>query len=140
MAASDRPNPQYFRSMGIGLALILGLSVAGGCGSSESTNLSPTVPVTGKVTWNGKPLAQGTVTFEPDGGREAHADIQPDGSFTLTTFTKDDGALQGTHRVAVTGSLPGGRDRVPLRFQNYNSSQLEVEVVDGKTDYTLDLR
>ena len=75
--------------------------------------MGATVPVKGKVTYKGKPLTEGEIVFEPDNsGREAHGSIQPDGSFELTTFKTGDGAVPGTHRVAVTsGNQQASRSR-----------------------------
>jgi hypothetical protein len=98
-----------------------------------------TVPVKGKVTYKGKPLTQGEIVFEPDSaGREAHGNILPDGSFELTTFKQGDGAVPGTHRIAVTGT--SRNDGVPAKFKNVSSSKTQVEVAEGKTEYAVDLR
>jgi hypothetical protein len=98
-----------------------------------------TLPVKGKVTLKGKPLTQGQIVFEPDSaGREAHGSIQPDGTFELTTFKPGDGAAPGTHRVAVTGTSK--KDAVPVKYQSTSSSKTEVEVAEGKTEYTIDLK
>jgi hypothetical protein len=98
-----------------------------------------TVPVKGKVTYKGQPLTQGSITFEPDGsGREAHGGIQPDGTFVLTTFKEGDGAVAGVHRVAVRGTGKGGKEVVPVKYRDTSSSKVQVEVTEGKTDYTID--
>src|SRR5262245_46771168 len=110
-----------------------------GCGSGAGAQAAPTVPVKGKVTFKGQPVTQGTVVFEPDGGREAHGEIQPDGSFMLTTFNKDDGAVPGTHRVAVTGAVKS-KPAFPLKYKNPSSSKVEVEVTDGKIEYDIDFK
>jgi hypothetical protein len=84
--------------------LLAALAVAG-CG--ESTITQPTVttyPVEGKILLpDGKPLAEGTVTFVPkaDTGRDAVGKIRPDGSFTLTTYKPDDGAAAGEYDVQI---------------------------------------
>jgi hypothetical protein len=110
-----------------------------GCGTSAGHYVGPTVPVKGKITYKGKALTQGDVVFEPvDSGREAHGSIQPDGTFELTTFNKGDGAVPGTHRVAVSGTTK--KDAVPLKYKNPSSSKTEVEVAEGKTEYTVDLK
>ena len=117
--------------------------LASGCGSDNSAiNIAmKPVPVKGTVTLKGKPLTQGTIRFEPDsGGREAQGDIQPDGSFVLTTFDAKDGAVEGEHRVAVMGAGGGKKDPVPLKYHNYSSSGIVVEVSADKTDYTIELR
>jgi glutamate synthase domain-containing protein 3 len=115
------------------LAAGLGL-ICAGCGSSGATTPAGlTTPVAGKVTYRGKPLTGGTVVFEPDSaGREAYGSIQPDGSFTLTTYQSGDGAVRGLHRVAVQGA-------VPVKYRHTSSSTVEVEVVEGTREYTIAL-
>ena len=110
-----------------------------GCGSDSGQLTGTTIPVKGKVTFKGKPLTQGEIVFEPDSaGREAHGPIKSDGSFELTTFKQGDGAVPGTHRVAVTGTSK--KDAVPLKYKNPSSSKTEVEVAEGKTEYTVDFK
>ena len=96
-----------------------------------------TFPVHGKVTYKGQPLKAGSITFEPEGaGRDGHADIQPDGTFVLTTYKNGDGAVGGTHRVAVSNAGKA----VPLKYASVSSSKVEIEVSEGKTDYTIELK
>jgi hypothetical protein len=110
-----------------------------GCGSSDGPYVATTVPVKGKVSYKGKPLTQGEIVFEPkSAGREAHGNIQPDGTFELTSFKSGDGAIAGTHRVAVSGTSK--KDGVPVKYQNTSSSKTEVEVAEGKSDYTVDFK
>jgi hypothetical protein len=113
---------------------ISSLTFLSGCGGGPVATPT-TLPVKGVVTYKGVPVKTGRVQFEPDGGRDAYGDIQPDGTYTLTTYTKDDGAIPGTHRVAVTGL---GKT-VPLKYQSVSSSKIEVEVSEGKTDYPINL-
>jgi hypothetical protein len=106
-----------------------------GCGSSTPTG-ARTSPVQGKVTYKGQPLTKGTVTFEPDGaGKEGSGEIQPDGTFVLTTYKKDDGAVIGTHRVMVTRTVK----TVPAKYSSLNTSKVEIEVSQDKTDYSIEL-
>jgi hypothetical protein len=124
-------------SITLALLVLLG---SGGCGGKASDpNVGPTVPVQGKVTYMGQPLAGGTIQFEPDRGREASGTIGPDGTFTLTTFNENDGAVVGTHRVAATGVDKAGSP-LPNKFSSFNTSKIEVEVTAGKTDYTIDFK
>ena len=68
--------PRLFaRRFFAGIAL-LGLLCLAGCGAS-------TVPVTGKVTYKGKPLDHGSVTFFAGGGTYASA-IAQDGTYNVT--------------------------------------------------------
>lgn len=101
-----------------------------------------TAPVNGKVVFNGKPLTTGTVVTIPDAGRGAHGVIGADGSFTLQTFEKNDGAILGRHRVGVMAVMAGkkgpeggyGKSLIPDRYNNPESSGLNIEVESGKTN------
>ena len=107
-----------------------------GCGSSSASGAA-TLPVKGTVTYKGKPLTKGTVIFEPEGaGKEATGAIQPDGTFVLTTYKKDDGAVVGKHRVMVDNA----DKTVPAKYAGPGTSKLEVEVTSGKTDYPIELK
>jgi hypothetical protein len=112
-----------------------------GCGGSSSATPVATLPVKGKVMYKGQPLIRGTVAFEPEGkGAEAHGDIQPDGTFSLSTYKAGDGAVPGAHRVSVSGSTAKGKDNVPAKYKSFGSSKLETEVSAAQTDYTFDLK
>ncbi len=119
------------------LAVVL-LASCWGCGSNAGPYAGKTVPVKGKVTYKGKPLTQGEILFEPDSGREANGNIQPDGTFELSTFKAGDGAVPGKHRVAVSGTSK--KDAVPVKYKNTSSSKTQVEVTEGKSEYVVDFK
>ncbi len=80
------------------LALLLcpALLTTAGCGGPGLSK------VQGVVTLDGAPLSGATVSFMPVGqGRAAAGMTDGDGSFQLTTFRTDDGALPGDYRVIV---------------------------------------
>lgn len=79
------------------LAAMLVLPMIFGCGPSRPE----TAPVTGKVTFQGKPVPEGTIVFYPEKGRSATGRIQPDGTYVLTAFEDGDGALTGKHVVTI---------------------------------------
>ncbi len=93
---------------GLCVSLLVCFSLVSGCGES----LPKTVPVRGRVTWQGKPLPMGTVTFQPaesgPGGplRPAVATIESDGTYQLSTFRTHDGASPGEYTVAIHASTP----------------------------------
>jgi hypothetical protein len=121
------------------LATVLLIACAG-CGAPADVN-SHLIPVKGKVTYKGKALTNGSVSFEPDAGRQAHAEIQPDGTFELSTFKAGDGAVAGTHRVSMNGSTgKGSVNALPAKYKFPSSSKLETEVSADKTDYSFDLK
>ena len=69
----------------------------GGCGPS-----GPEMgQVTGKVTFDGSLVTKGTVQFWPANGRPSRGSIQEDGTYQLTTFESNDGALVGDHVVTI---------------------------------------
>ena len=80
-----------------GLVFPAVLLLAAGCGGGQRP-----VKVEGVVTLDGKPLPAATVTFvPPEGGRPASGRSDADGSFRLTTFRSDDGAMPGDYKVIV---------------------------------------
>ncbi|MEN6405319.1 MAG: hypothetical protein ABFC77_02495 [Thermoguttaceae bacterium] len=116
-----------------------------GCGRSDHAS---TVSVTGKVTFNGKPLQSGSVMFVPDTGRPAEGEIQSDGTFQLTTYAKNDGAAIGHHRVAITctgpskdtsGEASPGPSLIPEKYGDYKTSGLEVTVKDKNEPFVFEL-
>lgn len=95
------------------LIVLLGIGLQG-CGGSGRPK---TVPVTGVVTLDGKPIEGANVTFYPDTGesaatggpqkktdaatRPATGTTDKEGKFTLKTFEEGDGALPGKYRVGI---------------------------------------
>jgi hypothetical protein len=87
---------------------ILSLLVASfaGCSAGEY----PLAPVSGRVMLDGKPLAGGSISFQPiakpgatSAGRGSSAFCDMDGRFTLATVDGDAGAVVGHHRVRIYG-------------------------------------
>src|SRR5262249_50056903 len=89
--------------------LLAGTVVGGaGCGGKKP------VKVEGTVTLDGEPLAGVTVSFRPKGdetGRSANGMTGSDGTFRLTTFMPNDGALPGEYTIVVIqDEIPAGPD------------------------------
>ena len=72
-----------------------------GCGGS-GLDLAP---VSGRVTLDGEPLANVTVTFLPKDGASASGRTNDNGEYELTTIAEK-GALLGEHTVTVTTPRP----------------------------------
>ncbi len=106
-------------------------------------------PVSGRVTLNGKPLTTGVVATLPNSGRGAKGVINSDGTFTLGTYSTNDGALVGAHKVGVASfdetkgrgpESPNGKLLIPDRYLNPQSSGLTIEVkADGNNTPELKL-
>jgi predicted small lipoprotein YifL len=119
-------------------ALLLALSVllAAGCGPRGPV----VVPVSGKVTINGQPLASGIEGFiqvVPENGRPAMGAIDPQtGAFQLTTTKPGDGCVTGTHKVVIIMQQMVGQESVSLvpdKYRDLTETDLQV-TVDGPTD------
>jgi hypothetical protein len=105
-----------------------------------------TYPAGGTVTLtDGTPLAGGSVTFrslDVEGNPSAKGEIQPDGSFKLTTLEPGDGAVLGKHQVIVNPPVvnppregwptPPAGPRIDARFSSYQDSGLEFTVTDDE--------
>lgn len=123
-------------------ALVVGLAmgcllVVPGCKRNPRV-----VPVKGKVLYNGQPLPFGSVTFQPDKGQPAVGDLAQDGSFTLSSYGPNDGAVPGRHLVSIVcyeNMRPGtqkqgdsmGRLLIPLKYTRLGSSGLSAEIKDS---------
>ena len=114
------------------LAALFATVALSGCGHPA------TAPVKGRVTCDGTPVAEVTVTFNPlprsegdrEPGKPATGFTDADGVFILSTFKNYDGALIGKHKVTLTPSNPTscGRHR-----------EVELEVKPGDNDFTIEL-
>jgi hypothetical protein len=140
--------------------------IAAGCGGGDSR--FDTAPVRGKVLCEGEPLTSGMISFTPiaEGetatpGKLATGVVGPDGTFVLTTYEPEDGAIIGRHTVyysppgereggdaeeedeedgEASGTIPAASttplpDTHPCRF----GGLAEAEVIDGDNDLTIDL-
>lgn len=100
-----------------------------------------TIPVKGTITYKGRPVTKGVVSFEPDYGRSASGDLQPDGTFVLGTYKAGDGAVAGVHRVSVSGTgIKSSKELVPRKYTQPNTSGLEADVSREKSEFTFDLK
>jgi hypothetical protein len=95
------------------LALVcLPAAFLSGCGGPKLAKVS------GKVTYNGKPVTGGKIMFYPESGRMAMGEIALDGTYSLTTFKAGDGALVGSHRIAIESTKVGpGSMETPKTFE-----------------------
>jgi hypothetical protein len=123
--------------------LFAGVVLALGCGGPGSGKYAP---VSGQVTLNGSPLADATVSFQPDAtiGRGSSGKTDAQGKYSLMVLgTGEKGALVGKHKVVITapeGPPPDPQDdnpkprpdRVPPQY-NANST-LTFDVLAGGTD------
>ncbi len=128
--------------------LCLLLLLVGGCGSPD------VVPVSGRVTLNGRPLAGACVTLQPTGlgpGERPEASgssgrTDADGRYTLRLIEPQrEGALIGEHVVTITTASAAKQDggpvtgeRVPKAWRN-GSQRFEVPP-GGTSEANFDLK
>jgi hypothetical protein len=140
-------------------ALVAVLSLAGCGGKKEEGNGRP---VTGKITYNGQPIAEATVTFVGD-FNSAFAQTDAEGNFKLKTALGDKVPL-GDYQVTVikTETLPTPppvppeeykppdpnappppepKDLLPPKYKQPDSSQLTASVTEsGENHFEFDLK
>jgi hypothetical protein len=97
-------NKSWKVSYGLWLCLVGGVLASGvlaGCGSGGA---SGALPVSGKVTKGGQPVAGAAVTFQPTAsdGKAASGTTDDTGTYKLTTLVNGDGALPGSYKVTIT--------------------------------------
>ena len=103
-------------------------------------------PVTGTVTYKGKPLKTGKILFEPVDGRPARGEIVDGKIVNVSTYDKDDGAIVGDHSVVIHSFIrePKGMEIVPSaipeKYNDPSTSDLTATIVAGETnELTLEL-
>lgn len=126
---------------------VVALAFLAGCSSKRGLE---TAPVSGKVTYKGKPLPNGTVMFVPGEGPAATGEIDKDGNYQLTTYAAGDGAVLGNHKVSITAladigsALPEQRNPtppslLPAKYLSHDTSGLTVEVKRGNNEANFEL-
>jgi len=125
--------------------------------ASTSPGCGPSGPemarVSGTVTYEGKPVPLGTVSFvaKDANGRNATGAIQSDGSYTLQTEKPGDGAQVGEYAVTISATeaplldyippkpVPVKR-HVPEKYEKPDTSGLTATVKSGSNTIPFDLK
>ncbi len=124
------------------------LAALAGCGSSPSGDRQPVYPATGKLVYDGRPLAGAFVVLHPKGAAAGHVVPRPhaqaaaDGSFTLTSYESSDGAPAGNYTVTVElrplvkhgGDVTAGPNTLPPKYSRAETSPLTVQIAEGRND------
>ncbi len=131
--------------------------LAAGCGGDSSTH-SKCASVTGTVSYKGLPVEGATVSFwAAKAPRAATGQTDAKGSFRLTTFVPNDGAVLGTHSVTVTKAAPPtamnasdmatgkpaadapAKEALPAKYADATTTPLKFEVKSGTNTAPLEL-
>jgi hypothetical protein len=133
-------------ALAAGAAMLL-VALVTGCSKSEPR--VPVQPVSGQITFDGKPAKGARVVFHPKSASEpfpspsAYADAQ--GNFAISTYSTGDGAPQGEYTVTVQwqppvikdGDYQAGPDLVPAKFRSAKTSTLTARVAEGANSVPL---
>ncbi len=116
--------------------VLLAVLGCGGPAGAPDDMRAMVIPVSGKLlTSSGAPVANAWVVFNPKEipGHEANAPTGPDGSFRLSTFGKEDGAIPGRYTVTVEPHPypKGPRPSIPRTYSSVKDSPLTVEIKSG---------
>jgi hypothetical protein len=118
-----------------------------GCGDSNI------VPISGTLTYKGKPVASAVVHFVPDQGRASLGETDAQGKFTLIYDPQNKGAVRGKHKVFVQynsaealsqpGVVPGmpiapPKDLTEL-YDKYGATKSTIQVIVEKPESALSL-
>jgi hypothetical protein len=124
------------------VACLIAVSVAG-CQQSPYE----LAPVHGTVTIDGRPVSQAKIMFAPvenadnaNPGKPAFGLLREDGSYALTTYETDDGAVVGEHWVTLVNlerdaqAAPAKRERRSTDVSSFTQMSVprRVTVVPGK--------
>lgn len=97
-----------------------------GCGGGAGIVV---VPVSGKLTRQGKPVEKALVTFMTTASpRSAVGTTNANGEFKLTTINTDDGAMPGEHVITISkmpepGANSAALPQTPEDYAKYMSQQ-----------------
>ena len=153
-------------AISFGLALAVA-SVLGCGGDSGAKNRPKVYPITGKVTYKGAPVVAADVTFICEAAdRSAFGRTDSQGNFKLTTFSSNDGAVEGKHVITVVKieqteaakpmeptdpaynpdlvampAPPPPRSQIPQKYANVKTTDLFAVVSpEGNPEMNLELK
>lgn len=133
----------------IPILVLFTISAFAGCGGGGDEH--ETAKITGTVTYDGKTVTGGLIYFEPKSsgdaapGKMGTARIREDGTFAVSTYGTDDGAVIGTHKLSYEPPPPrqmqdpnAGHDAksvpsVPSEFVGLVPETPEVVVAPGES-------
>lgn len=130
--------------------LILFVTALGFAGCRDDGRV-PTYPAGGVVKLpDGRPLAGGAILCESPHGLAARAVINADGTFQFGTYEQADGAVEGTHKVAIRPPDPDNfdpdagvvpRKLIDDRYLSMDTSGIELEVTaEGRNRFTIEVK
>jgi len=145
---------RYFTMKGSRVSVWISLAVVAAlvAGCTKGGAEYKVAPVKGKITAKGEPVKGGNITFQPietpgaksgTTGKPATGGLKDDGTFVLSTYGKEDGAVIGKHRVlylpAVKAAQSYNDKPAPSPYAGLKPKPDQVEVRAGPNDLTFEL-
>jgi len=134
----------------LALASVLSLIWTSGCGDSSG----PVGSLSGKVTYKGEPVTEGSIVFfNPETGAAAEAQLDLDGTYVIETQVG--GLPPGTYQVSISppeipdpstppntapSMIPKDMPNVPKKYRRRETSDLTVVIHQGENTYDLDMQ
>ena len=93
----------------------------------------PTHAVTGVVTVDGQPVKDAIVSFLPANGQyPANGTTDASGRYELTSFTRGDGAMEGSFRVTIVKYEKEGEDKPAVSAEKPAAAEAESEETETR--------
>jgi len=121
------------------------LSLVPGCGPASD---APEIHLfSGTLTYNGKPVEDVLLMFQPTNGRPSVAQVGSGGKFKMRFSSSVDGVARDTHTIYVEPAFedpnaPNPTAEMKEIFEKYSreSSEFTVHVLKDEEDYKLELQ
>jgi hypothetical protein len=89
--------------------------------------------VSGKVTYKGKPLPAGTITFAGADAKAVSAPLAEDGTYAATKIEP------GTYKIAIDTRKAANAVAIPEKYSDPDKSSLTYQVQKGSQTHDIDL-
>ncbi len=120
------------------------------CGCGGADNAPPIAPVSGRVTFQGQPVAPGVVNFASEAGFAASANLDSDGKFRLVS-QYGSGIPHGTYKVTIAPPPPAMGEgenpvappddpKIPKKYRDFATTDLKADITDGSKEFSFDLK
>jgi hypothetical protein len=128
--------PRVGATMIMALLVLYSVSLNGCSSVAEETRFAP---VTGKVTYKGKPLSQGKIVMIHESGKAGAGEVQSDGTYRLEAVVGENKVMidsRDQKKLSQSSPKQGRGVRlepslIPERYGDYESSKLQLTVIDG---------
>lgn len=133
---------KLLRAVTIRLSSFVLLLAASGCGGVIAPN---PIPVTGKVTYNGRPVTKGIVTFIPEDDtlcEPVSTELGEEGTFRIDETSPRKGVLPGVYHITITSDDAGETKKkspFPFRFTEFKYTEF-IETISAPSELNLNMK